>query len=472
MKFALPTLLLALCFTAALSSLIPPMKRLKNLHDSLNPVNPSFNYPEQTQVNPSVLNIPYAAKFNTGYITINNTSQSKIFYVLYPAGGVKDASAGFDNSSPLILWLQGGPGCSDATGNYGEIGPFIIDRQGGSFKPVPRDFNWNDKYNLLFVDSPVGVGYSVSGNERLNNAMDAAKYLQVFLIRFFQIYSSLKRSDFYIFGESYAGHYIPALATVIVQNNTNNGIRLKGIGVGDGWTDAYIQLASFSDFSFATSNLDDRSRDRIMVIQHEARKAIKEGKYSEATELFGDITDYIHMLNPGMSIYNFEVYGPEDEFYPDWLNTANVKKAYGVDPSVTFKDCVGQTYSDFYADISTSYLGNYSYLLTQNVIPDLKVILYSGQNDIIVNTVGSYNFIKAIDWSGNQGFYNSKKKLLKGTDGAVVGNYKNYKGLTFAVIYDAGHMVPTDQPSPSKVMLDKFIQNQFTGSSSIEEISV
>ena len=87
MKFALPALVLALCLTATLASFYHPMKKLKGLHDSLNPVNPSYNYPEQTQVDPSSLNIPYAAKFNTGYITVNNNTQSKIFYVAYPAKG-------------------------------------------------------------------------------------------------------------------------------------------------------------------------------------------------------------------------------------------------------------------------------------------------------------------------------------------------------------------------------------------------
>ena len=372
----------------------------------------------------------------------------------------------------MILWLQGGPGCSDGTGNYGEVGPFSIDLQSGTFKPVTQNFNWNEDYNLLFVDSPVGVGFSVSGNERPNNAMDTVRYLQVFLIRFFQIYSSLKMNDFYIFGESYAGHYIPALATVIVQNNTANGIKIKGIGVGDGWTDAYIQLASFSDFAFGASLLDDRSRAHVIDLQREARVMIQNGKYFEATGKFDEITDYITTLNHGISPYNFETYEGGDEYYDKWLNTANVKKAYGVDPSVTFKDCVDQTYEDFYPDISTSYLGNYSYLLTQTVVPNFRVILYSGQNDIIVNTVGSYNFIKAIDWSGNTGFVNSKKKLLTGIDGSVIGNYKNYKALTFAVIYDAGHMVPTDQPSAAKVMLDKFIQNKFSSTSTVEEISV
>ena len=172
--------------------------------------------------------IPYKAKFNTGYLTVNNQTQSKIFYVTYPAGGANNADATFDNSAPLILWLQGGPGCSDGTGNYQEVGPFTVNQENGKLVPSLQAIHWNDKYNLLFVDNPVGVGFSVSGGERPDNAMDAVRYLQVFLIRFFQLYGGLAKNDLYIFGESFGGHYIPALATVLVQNYTNNHINLKG----------------------------------------------------------------------------------------------------------------------------------------------------------------------------------------------------------------------------------------------------
>jgi len=449
MRPALTLLCLALFTTLAFS-------------DSLNPVNPDFHYPEQTVVDSQTVGIPYKAKFNTGYLTVNNQTQSKIFYVAYPAGGANNADATFDNSAPLILWLQGGPGCSDGTGNYQEVGPFTVDEVNGKLTPTLQSISWNGKYNLLFVDNPVGVGFSVSGGERPDNAMDAVRYLQVFLIRFFQLYSNLAKNDLYIFGESFGGHYIPALATVLVQNHTNNNINLKGIGIGDGWTDPYVQIGSFTEFPFAVSLLDEKSRDQLFVYEHAAREALKAGNKSQFTGLFDQITNYLGSINDNVSPYNFEYYGDYDSPYADWLNTDAVKKAYGVDPSVTFKDCVDQTYTDFYPDIATSYAGNYTYLLSQNIIPDLKVILYSGQNDIICNTVGTYNYIANLEWNGVPGFINSKKQILKVSNGTVAGNYKNYKQFTFAVIYGAGHMVPMDQPESSQLMLDMFIQGKFS----------
>jgi len=77
------------------------------------------------------------------------------------------------------------------------------------------------------------------------------------------------------------------------------------------------------------------------------------------------------------------------------------------------------------------------------------------------NTVGTWNYLATIDWKGTQNFMNSKKKILKDLDGSVIGNYKHYQALTFAIIYNAGHMVPQDQPSAARRMLEMFIENKF-----------
>lgn len=447
MKGVLSVLLLSLLIISALS-------------DSLNPVNPNFDYPEQTKVDKGLADIPYQGEINTGYLTVNNDTKSKIFYILYPAGGAEDASITPDNDKPLILWLQGGPGCSDGTGNYNEIGPFNILNENNVLKPSLVPINWNDKYNLLFVDNPVGVGLSVSGGERPNNAMDAVKYLQIFLIRFFQLYPSLYKNDFYIFGESFAGHYIPALASLLVQNHTENGINLKGVGIDDGWTDPYVQLGSFTEYPFAVSVLDEKSRDNIYDLEIQARRAVESGDYSLAAQHFDDITNFLTSVNKGLSYYNFEVYNAPEPWYPQWLNQENTKKAYGVDTSVTYKDCVDQTYLDFYADIGTSYAGNYTFLLSQTVIPDLKVILYSGQNDIICSTSGTLAYLRKLKWDGIDNFMSAKKQILKVSNGTIAGNYKTYDRLTFATIYNAGHMVPLDQPDSARTMLEMFINNQ------------
>ena len=428
-----------------------------------NSYNPNFDYPEVFDVDPSDSNITYKGELKTGYITIKE-QESKIFYVLYSAGGDTNPDATINNTAPLILWLQGGPGCGDGTGNYNEIGPFkIVKNSEGKLVTELKDVNWNDEYNLLFVDSPVGVGYSVTGGDLPTSAIEAAEDLQVFLIRFFQVYPNLLENDFYVFGESYGGHYIPALATTIVQNITENKINLKGIGVGNGCTDPYTQVASFADLTFSFGLLDEKTRDAVVQIEENARSSIASGDYKEGTSLFDKAVRTITEANDNIDVYNFEIYNedPSMNYYVDWLNFNKTKAAYGVDPNVTYLDCVGKVESSFANDITASYLSNYSYLLTQTELPDLKIIIYGGQNDIMCNNLGVLNYIKQIEWDGSEGFINSKKQLFKTSDGVVEGNYKLYKNLNFAVIYDAGHMSPLDQPNSARDMLENYMKNKF-----------
>ena len=170
----------------------------------------------------------------TGYITANNQTNAKYYYTLYAAGGATNAAAKLTDAAPLILWMQGGPGCSDASGMYTEIGPFAIvnktDPKTGKVEQVAETlpYNWNDKYHLLFIDNPVGVGYSV-GLDNVTHAYTVAEYVQTFLIRFFQIYTGLKSQDFYVFAESFGGHYGPAVVSKILSNITNNGFKMTGI---------------------------------------------------------------------------------------------------------------------------------------------------------------------------------------------------------------------------------------------------
>ncbi|KAL8197769.1 hypothetical protein R6Q57_024210 [Mikania cordata] len=135
------------------------------------------------------------------------------------------------SSKPLVLWLNGGPGCS----SVGE-GAFV---EHGPFKPkgdvlVNNDFSWNKEANMLYLETPAGVGFSYSLDESfyssVNDALTAGDNL-VFLEKWLKKYPEYKNRDFYITGESYAGHYVPQLASLIVHSKAK--INLKGIGIGN-----------------------------------------------------------------------------------------------------------------------------------------------------------------------------------------------------------------------------------------------
>ncbi|KQK02237.1 hypothetical protein BRADI_2g00262v3 [Brachypodium distachyon] len=92
----------------------------------------------------------------SGYVTVDAAAGRALFYWLIEA-----SSTAAPDSAPLVLWLNGGPGCSSV--GYGaseELGAFRISPDGTTL--VPNPYSWNKMANMLFLDSPAGVGYSYS----------------------------------------------------------------------------------------------------------------------------------------------------------------------------------------------------------------------------------------------------------------------------------------------------------------------
>lgn len=127
-----------------------------------------------------------------------------------------------DKTVPLIIWLQGGPGAPSQFGCFNLVGPLYIEGKNGSFKVTENPWSWNIHGHVMCIDQPMGVGFSYNNNtNRINNTRDSTNHLINFLSNFFANNPKLNLKDnpLYIAGESYAGHYIPALAERIKANS-------------------------------------------------------------------------------------------------------------------------------------------------------------------------------------------------------------------------------------------------------------
>ncbi|EER15697.1 conserved hypothetical protein, partial [Perkinsus marinus ATCC 50983] len=164
----------------------------------------------------------------------NGSGERRLFFWLFE-------SRSDPSQDPLILWLNGGPGCSSMIGLFSENGPCRLNEDGNGTKLNP--YSWNTRANLLFVDQPAGAGFA-EGPPVTNGSFGAADDLYLALQGFFAEHSQYKDRDFYITGESYAGHYIPAIAHKIWRENTKGdkpNINLRGLAIGNGWMNAEIQ---------------------------------------------------------------------------------------------------------------------------------------------------------------------------------------------------------------------------------------
>lgn len=154
-------------------------------------------------------------------------------------------------NAPLILWMTGGPGCSSLVALFNENGPYHI-QEDLSLKLNPH--SWNKKANILFIDQPVGTGFSYSdfGEIGVVSEKQMAQAMYEFFQGFFAKYPQYQENPFFVTGESYAGHYIPALSARIHEGNLNKEgihINLKGLAIGNGLVDPVSQYPEYSNFA-------------------------------------------------------------------------------------------------------------------------------------------------------------------------------------------------------------------------------
>lgn len=208
----------------------------------------------------------------SGYLNVNKSnSTSSLFYVFYGAKSVPSNKPEALKNIPIIVWLQGGPGASSLMGMLFEMGPYGLRQKENSsdYEEINRTNSWNQNYSMLFVDQPIGTGasYAADLNEIPQNQAQAAQHLYNGLQEFFRLPCSvnLTKTDLYVFGESYAGKFVPEIARKIMVENANltannTRINLRGAGIGDGFTAPDVLLAQLGMFGFNLGFIDYQER--------------------------------------------------------------------------------------------------------------------------------------------------------------------------------------------------------------------
>ncbi|UMM42066.1 hypothetical protein L5515_018045 [Caenorhabditis briggsae] len=159
-----------------------------------------------------------------------------------------------NEGDPIILWLQGGPGCASTGGLLSEIGPFFVNPDGETlFENV---YSWNKAAHILVIDSPRGVGFSYQDKSVNNDTLwdDDKTALDTYtaLEDFFAAYPPHQNSELYITGESYGGVYVPTLTRLLIQKIQArvSNIKLRGMAVGNGMVSAVNDVRTLPDFLY------------------------------------------------------------------------------------------------------------------------------------------------------------------------------------------------------------------------------
>jgi len=194
-------------------------------------------------------------------------------------------------SLPLVLWLQGGPGSSSMTGAFFEVGPVTLDNDAKMRRKADLE-TWASIVPVLFVDSPIGTGWSFAVNESgyARNESAVASNLAAFLEGFRTLHPEVPFS-LVLAGESYAGHYIPALGAHLIDHGS--AFRLQAVMIGDGLTDPPTQVLTKPQEAFAFGLLDEKQLQKAEQLAHQAHDFAQVGAYISAGRLRNEMEDFV-----------------------------------------------------------------------------------------------------------------------------------------------------------------------------------
>jgi cathepsin A (carboxypeptidase C) len=414
-------------------------------------------------VDPSKLGVDPNVTQYSGYLD-DDENDKHLFYWFFE-------SRNDPKNDPVLLWLNGGPGCSSLTGLFMELGPSSVTKD---IKLKYNPSSWNANASVIFLDQPVNVGFSYSGGS-VSNSVAAGKDVYALLTLFFKQFPEYAKQPFHISGESYAGHYIPVFAHEILSHKKRN-INLQSVLIGNGLTDGLTQYAYYKPMACGDGGwpavLDDATCQSMENAYPRCAQLIQGCYDSESVWRCVPASIYCNnaLLGPyqrtGQNVYDIrgKCEDSSNLCYPDlgwiatYLNKKDVQKELGVEVS---------NYDSCNFDINRNFLFQGDWMqpfhrLVPDLLEQIPVLIYAGDADFICNWLGNSAWAEALEWKGKKRYNAAKTKdLLLSDDDTPIGSVKASGNFSFIRLHAGGHMVPHDQPVASLDMLNRWLNGEW-----------
>ncbi len=414
------------------------------------------------------------------------------------------------NKQRTVIWLNGGPGCSSEDGVMMEIGPYRLKDQNTL---EHNSGSWHEFANLLFVDNPVGTGYSyVDTNSYVHELSEMADQFIVFLEKWFALFPQYEHDDvsyhfsffsffiyngspclkmrtntntlqLYIAGESYAGQHIPYISKAILERNKKEGTahkwKLKGLLIGNGWISPKEQYEAYLSFAYE-KGIVKKGSDVAAQLEAQYRICSKDlathGSTVDITSCEAILQEMLRLtqtMNDDGTAECINMYDVRlKDVYPScgmnwppdlkdvtpYLRKQEVVSALHVNSNkVTgWQECNGAVGAEFRAKHSTP-----SIELLPDILEEVDVLLFSGAEDLICNHLGTESFISNMEWNGGKGFETTPGNWAPRREwtfeGQQAGFWQSARNLTYVLFYNSSHMVPFDYARRTRDMLDRFM---------------
>jgi len=398
-----------------------------------------------------------------GYFKLDRTHAANMFYFFFESRGSK-------TEDPLVLWMTGGPGCASELALFYENGPFKIT---DNLTLVWNDFGWDKVSSIIFVDQPVGTGFSYSTDIRdiRHDEEGVSEDMYDFFQAFFKAHPEYAKNKFFVTGESYAGHYVPAVTGRLHKAQKNKEgvpINLKGFAIGNGLTQPDLQYEAYADYALDMNLITELDHQRLSRLFPACLKSIElcgpkgtvtciaaylvcQSIFNSILTIAGNINYYdVRKECHGELCYDFSN-------LDSYLNNATVREALGVG-NRKFVSCSPLVYEAMIVD----WMKNLEKGIPQLLEDGIELLVYAGEYDLICNWLGNSRWVTAMDWSGQVEYAKADWKHFE-VDGEEAGLVTGYGPLQFLKVHNAGHMVPMDQPKNALEMLFRWTRGKSLG---------
>ncbi|XP_039138537.1 serine carboxypeptidase-like 2 [Dioscorea cayenensis subsp. rotundata] len=423
---------------------------------------------------------PLPFHLETGYVGVDEV---QFFYYFIE-------SEGNPAEDPLLLWLTGGPGCSSFCALAFQNGPlkFRSVKYNGSLPTlVYHPFSWTKASNMIFLDSPVGTGFSFSNTPETYVDGDVTSSLRVhkFIRKWLIDHPKFLSNPLYVAGDSYAAKVVPFITHLIsqgIESGPQPLLNLKGYMIGNPITGEVIDTNARVPYAHNMGIISDELYKSTTILckgenHRKPTKAQCAKKLQVVNKYFDEINES-HILEPKC---------PETSPKPKNLSgerrfLKDKYKMFNVPPIVPPPKCRSYTYylsyiwanEDVVRDALHIQKGTVtewircSFTLQYALDPSSSVkyqhkltsggyraLIYSGDHDLVVPHIGTQTWIRSLNYS----IIDDWRSWFSA--GQVAGYTRTYaNNLTFATLKGAGHTGPEYKPRESLAMVKRWLSNQ------------
>ncbi|KAL0898310.1 hypothetical protein Bca101_082271 [Brassica carinata] len=399
---------------------------------------------------------PLPFELETGYIGLGVEEELQMFYYFIK-------SENNPQEDPLLIWLTGGPGCSSLFGLLFENGPLDLKFEvyNGSLPSlVSTTYSWTKMANIIFLDQPVGSGFSYSRTPLVDKVSDTGevKRIHEFLQKWLSKHPQFYANPFYVAGDSYSGMIVPPVVQEISKGNyicCKPLINLQGYILGNPVTDTKLEHNYLIPYAYGMALISEEL--------YESLKRICKGSYGNVdslsteclklTEIYQKCTDRLnkyHILLPDCDKTSPDCFLYKYFLLEKWANSESVRKSLHVN-----KGSIREWRQCNYDGISYDYdIQSTVPYHKNNSVNGFRSLIFSGDHDMTVPFLATQAWIRSLNYSIIDDW---RPWMINDQIAGYTRTYANK--MTFATVKASGHTADY-KPDESFIMFKRWISGQ------------